>query len=221
MKLTKTIVALLVAWLTVPALAQAEETLKYRWHLGGFFGTLARVFLPGSGNGELSTRQLEAGNLEVELDITAPDAKGEFWRYGAEIDAADGRTLRAWSSYQFRGRGDENRSEFDEEAVIDIVSGITLLRRERPQETRLLRIWNDGKIYPISIIPRDRVTRKVNGKRVVARHYAIRARRVPNERLWKGRLDIYLAEDAAATPIEISLERRMARVRLLLDGAGD
>ncbi len=221
MRCMKTTAALLIAWLAAPALAQADETLKYRWHLGGFFGTLARVFLPGSGDGELITRQLEAGNLEVELDITAPAAQGDFWRYGAEIDRADGRTLRAWSSYRFRGRSDENMSELDEEAVIDIVSGITLLRRERPQEVRPLRIWNDGKIYPVAIIPRDRVIRTVNGEKVVARHYAIRARRVPNERLWKGRLDIYLADDEAATPIEIRLERRMARVRLLIDGVGD
>lgn len=211
---------LLFVLLASPLAAQESETLRYRWRLGGFFGTLARVFLPGHGDGALVTHSPAEGNLEVQLDITAPAAQGDFWRYGAEIDAGDGRTLKAWSAYEYRGRSDEKISEFDEEAVIDIASGITLLRRERPAAPRDLRIWNDGKIYPVTIFPRDRVRRWLGGERVLARHYAVRARRVPGERLWKGKLDIYLAEDEVATPVEISVERRMARVRLLLEEDG-
>ena len=213
--------ALVLALLSVaPASGQESETLRYRWSLGGFFGTLARVFLPGHGDGALVTDRPEEGNLEVRLDITAPAAQGDFWRYGAEIDPGDGRTLRAWSSYEFRGRKDEKLSELDEEAVIDVASGITLLRRDRPTAPRDLRIWNDGKIYPVTIFPRDRERRRLGDEEVMVQHYAIRARRVPGERLWKGKLDIYLADDEVATPVEISVERKMARVRLLLDENG-
>ena len=225
---TRAALLVLTALLAAPLPAQApaaveeaaSETLTYRWSLGGFFGTLARMFFPGQGSGALVTRSPSDGNLEVQLDITAPAAEGEFWRYGAEIDPADGRTLKAWSAYRFRGRSDEKMSELEEEAVIDVASGITLLRRERPTAPRDMRIWNDGKIYPVTIFPRNRVRRSLAGREVMARHYAVRARRVPNERLWKGKLDIYLADDEASTPVEIAVERKMARVRLVLEDCG-
>jgi hypothetical protein len=207
---------LLAALVALPLGAQECETLRYRWSLGGFFGTLARVFLPGHGDGALVTQRPAEGNVEVQLDITAPAAQGDFWRYGAEIDPANGRTLKAWSAYEYRGRKNEKLSELDEEAVIDIASGITLLRRERPTAPRDLRIWNDGKIYPVTIFPRRRVKRRLGDEQVMARHYAVRARRVTGERVWKGKLDIYLADDEVATPVAIAVERKMARVRLLL-----
>jgi hypothetical protein len=97
-----------------------------------------------------------------------------------------------------------------------MASGILLLRRDPPSAPRNMRIWNDGKIYPVVILPRGTVKRSVGGRKVRVRHFAIRARRVPNQRLWKGRMDIFLADDEAATPVEISVERRMARVRLTL-----
>lgn len=209
----------LVTLASAPAAAHERETLRYRWSLGGFFGTLARVFLPGQGDGALVTGRNAAQRVEVELDITSPDGaeEGEFWRYGAEIDPPTGRTLRAWSSYRFRGDSASEETDLEDAAVIDVASGIVLLRRDPPTAARSLHIWNDGKVYPVVILPRGPVQRSIDGRLVVARHYAIRPRRVPNERLWKGSLDIYLLDDARSTPVEISLERRMARVRLVLE----
>ncbi len=208
---------LLCVVLASAAGAEESETLRYRWNLGGFFGSVLRLFLPGRGDGTLVTRSDGSGTIEVELDITAPAAKqGEYWHYGARINAADGRTLRAWSAYEFRGKKGSKESDFDDEAVIDVASGILLLRRDPPTAPRNMKIWNDGKIYPVVILPRGLVKRTVGGRKVAVRHFAIRARRVPNEPLWKGRMDIFLAEDEAATPVEISVERRMARVRLTL-----
>ena len=209
--------ALLCLALAAPVIAQETETLHYRWKLGGFFGTLARVLFPGSGDGALTTSSDGSGHTQVELDITAPQAEGEYWRYGSEIDNANGRTLRAWSAYEFRGREESKESELDEAAVIDVASGILLLRRDPPTSPRNLRIWNDGKIYPVVIQPRGPAKRRIEGREVMTRHYAIRARRVPDERLWKGRLDIFLANDERSTPVEISVERRMMRVRLQLE----
>ncbi len=216
---TAAIVSLaLAASLAAPVRADESEVLRYSWKLGGFVGTFARLFLPGRGEGTLTTRQAPSGELQVELDITASSAEeGEYWRYGSAIDPADQRTLRAWSSYRFRGEEKSERSELGEEEVIDTASGIILLRRERPTQDRKLRIWNDGKLYPVVIQPRGTVQRTVNGRPYLASHYAIRARKVPGERLWKGKLDLYLANDDRATPIEIALERRMATVRLEIE----
>ena len=208
---------LVALFLVAPTGAVESESLRYRWNLGGFFGTFARMFLPGHGEGELSTTTGDSGLIEVQLDITAPTEKGQFWRYGSETNPADGRTVRAWSAYRFRGKSDSKESQFDEETVIDIASGILLLRQDPPTQPRDLRIWNDGKVYPVVIQPRGPVSRRVENRLMTVRHYAIRARRVPNERVWKGKLDIFLANDEAATPVEISVERSMARVRLLID----
>jgi hypothetical protein len=207
------------ALLAAPATAAGTERLDYRWSLGGFFGTLARVFFPGHGEGTLTTRTDDGHNTQVELDITSPEGaeEGEFWRYGSEIDPTTGRTLRAWSSYRFRGDSSREESDLAEVAVIDVASGILLLRRSPPSEPLELRIWNDGKVYPVVILPRGQVQRAFAGRTHIARHFAIRPRRVPNERLWKGSMDIYLLNDEASTPVEISLERRMARVRLMLE----
>jgi hypothetical protein len=71
------------------------------------------------------------------------------------------------------------------------------------------------------VLPLGKVSRKVAGEWVDVRHYSIRARDVPNEREWKGRFDIFLADDEASTPVEIMVERRMARVRLVLEGSED
>ena len=207
--------------LAVPAAAAEPETLHYRWKLGGFFGAMARMFLPGHGEGTFTTLDATNGTTEVELNITAPTAAGQFWRYGSEIDPTDGRTLRAWSSYRFRGRDESKESDLGERAVIDIASGILLLRRNPPSAPLNLKIWNDGKVYPVVIQPRGRVRRRIDGSSETVRHYAIRARRVPDERLWKGKLDIYLADDEASTPVEIAVERTMARVRLVIERTDD
>jgi hypothetical protein len=213
--------ALVGAFLAGSAGATEVETLHYRWSLGGFFGTMARLFLPGQGDGTLTTSHMAGGPIEVELDITAPEAAGEFWRYGAEIDPAHGRTLRAWSSYRFRDRTDAKESVLDEEEMIDIASGIMLLRRDPPEAPRDLKIWNDGKVYPVVVVPYGTVRRKVRGEWMDVRHYSIRARQVPDERVWKGRFDLFLADDGESTPVEILVERRMARVRLLLEDSED
>lgn len=206
-----------MALLAPAAGAHETEILRYSWNLGGFLGTFARIFIPGRGDGALVTRSAPSGNLEVELDITAPAAKGEYWRYGAEIDPKDGTTLRAWNAYRFRGEDKQESSDLGDKEVIDIASGILLLRREQPRRPLNLRIWNDGKQYPVVVLPRGRTWRRVGGQRIATDHYAIRARRVPGERLWKGKLDIYLADDDTATPVEIVLERRAAKVKLELE----
>jgi hypothetical protein len=212
---------LLLAALTAPGAAAGgsprDETLRYRWRLDGLLGAIAGLFVPSGGDGELTLNRLPGGNLRSELTITAPaDAGGDYFRYGAEWEPASGRTVRAWSSQLWRGEHKSKRSEIDDAGIIDVATAIHGLRRDPPTGPRSLEIWSDGKLYPVVVLPRGVEEREVDGQRVRARHFAVRPVEVPGRRLWKGEMDLWLAEDAAATPVEIVVARSSARVRLLL-----
>ncbi len=199
------------------ARSEGEEVLRYRWDLGGFLGSIASLFIPGQGEGTLTTGPDADGHLRSELHITSPKSrKGEFWRYGAEIEPGGARTLRVWSAYLFRGRAKEKSAELDGDGVIDVASGIYLLRQTPPAASRRMRIWSDGKIYPVAVEPVGREARRIGSREIAVRHYAVRGVQEEGARFWKGKLDLFLAEDAAATPVEIRLARSGSRVRLLL-----
>jgi hypothetical protein len=80
-----------------------------------------------------------------------------------------------------------------------------------------MEIWSDGKVYPVVVIPLGVETRKLRGgKKVDVRHYSIRGIDVPGRRKWKGKLDLWLARDEAATPVEIVISRNLADVHMEL-----
>jgi hypothetical protein len=92
-----------------------------------------------------------------ELLVTSTKSdRGDYFRYGSEWESASGRTLRAWSDLLWRGEQKSKRSEVDQAGVIDIVSGIQLLRRDPPAAARRLEIWSDGRLYPVVVLPRGR-----------------------------------------------------------------
>ena len=65
------------------------EAFDYRWTLGGFKGVMARLFIPGQGEGRLTTASSADDQLITELRISSSEGRhDEFWLYGAEIDAA-------------------------------------------------------------------------------------------------------------------------------------
>jgi hypothetical protein len=197
--------------------AQADERLHYRWSLDGFIGLIASLFMPTDGDGILSFEEIAPGIARGVLEVTSPESKsGEFFRYGAEWQRSDGRTLRAWSDSFWRGEKKSKKSEVGDAGVIDIVSGIDLLRRHPPVSQQRLEIWSDGKRYPVIVLPRGPANKHVAGRDVATRHLSIRGVAVPDRNLWKGELDLWLAEDAAATPVEILVSRSGARVRLTL-----
>ncbi len=210
--------------LGAPALAAGEgdgERLLYRWRLLGFFGAISSLFVPASGEGELSSRRQPDGHLVYELLITSRASEtADFFRYGAELDPASGRTLRAWSSQLWRGKRKEKASPIEAAGVVDVASAIALLRRERPEAAQQLEIWSDGRLYPIAVRPEGREIRTVLGRKIPARRYAVRPVELPGRRVWKGELDLWLAEDAVATPVEILVARPPARVRLEIVGFG-
>jgi hypothetical protein len=184
-----------------PATARAvteDETLLYRWRLDGFLGSVAAIFVPGGGEGELTLRHLPGGRVRSELTITAPE-RSDFFRYGAEWEPASGTTVRAWSSQLWRGEPKSKQAEVGQTGVIDIATAVHALRRD-----------------PVLVYPRGPERRRIGSETIATHHYAVRAVEVPGRRLWKGELDLWLADDPFATPVEILVSRSSARVRLEL-----
>jgi hypothetical protein len=199
------------------AAVPTEETLEYRWSLAGLFGRLVRLVLPGSGEGRLTTSPAENGRLAIELVVTSrAGAQGDYWRYAAVIEPATGRTLRAESAYRYGEKHKERRADLDENEVIDVASGIHLVRSQRPSSPVALSIWSDGKIYPVVVEPRGWKTISLPAGRRRTQLFAIRPRNVPGQRPWSGRIDLYLEEGEQARPMAIVVDRRWASVELEL-----
>lgn len=230
----------LAAWLTVSAVPslyasepapqpasptrQGDEVLHYDWKLRGALSALAGLFLPSRGSGTLTTDGVEAGRIVTELRIESPaGSEGEFWEYGAEIEPTAGETERVWSSYRWRGE-ESSKQETLDDGIVDVVSGIWTLRQTPPESPQRMEIWSDGKLYPVLVLPGESKLQSVCGETRTVRHVKVQGVRQPDRRYWKGSLELWLADDAAATPTRIVLDRGWARVRLdlrarLLDGS--
>ncbi|HWN45307.1 MAG TPA: DUF3108 domain-containing protein [Thermoanaerobaculia bacterium] len=219
---TKMLPALFLAILLFPSLGgsvegpPANEEFRYRWQLRNFMGAVAGLFLPRQGEGSLTFKRTN-GHLKSELTITSPQSKQEgYFRYGSEVDVLTLQPIRAWSAYSWRGESKSKNEAVDEEGVLDVAAGIYAIRNDPPTKSRRMQIWSDGKIYPVVVIPLGIETRQLPHGKVKARHYSIRGVNVPGERKWKGKLDLWLATDEAATPVEILISRNMADVRMEL-----
>jgi hypothetical protein len=197
------------------------ERLAYRWRLQGAAGALAGLFFPRRGEGMLREGVLPDGKHRSDLLITSQDSgKGEFWSYGAEFDPATSNTHRAWSSYVFRGKRQAKSQNIDEHGITDITAGIHRLRRERPRTAIRQRIWSDGKVYNVNVTPlgSENLVLLKGSARPLTDRYAIEGIAAPGERLWKGRIELWLARDERATPLQILIERGWASVLLQLEG---
>jgi hypothetical protein len=193
----------------------AAESLRYSWSLRGFMGRLAGVFLPHQGKGELRSHANNGGRI-TELEITSPDsARGEYFLYGGET-RADGTTALAWSAYRWRGEAKSKRENVEDGDVVDVASGIHLIRERKPTQPMRMRIWSDGHVYPVMVERVGTELRKVPAGTFNATHYRVRGIRQGSQRYWKGGLELWLAQDEAATPVSIQVERGFANVRLEL-----
>jgi hypothetical protein len=215
------LVLALAGTLALPAAGWAaptgDESFHYRWSLRNFVGVIAGLFLPRQGDGELTSKMQANGHLTSELTITSNGHDGEYWRYGAEIDPEHLQPIRAWSSYVWRGKTKSKNSDIDQHGVLDIVSGIYSIRRNPPAKSRRLSIWSDGDLYDVVVIPKGNERRNLgDGSSVDTRHYAIRGVDLPGKDEWKGKIDLWLAMDDAATPVVIQISRALADVRLEL-----
>ena len=214
--------AILASSLLAAGRLGADETLLYSWRLDGLLGAVAGLFLPNDGEGMLTLVPLPGGNLRSELVITAQEERsGDFFRYGAEWEPGSGKTVRAWSSQRWRGETKSKQAEIDRAGVVDVATAVQALRRDPPREPRQLEIWSDGKLYPVMVTPGEPERRRVGGREIAVRRFAVRPLQLPERRLWKGRLDLWLSDDEASTPVEILVVRSSARVRLELVGRRD
>lgn len=195
--------------------AGASEELRYEWQISG----LARLILPGSGSGVLSTSQ-DGDGVRTELVITTESTE-DFYRYGSHLDHASGELRSAWSSYRLGKRAKSRDQEVTRTGVVDVASGILLLRADQPKKSRNLTIWSDGRLYPVVVENLGLVSVELASGPVQAHHYTIRARKgLAGEREWKGSLDLWLGLDEAATPVKIEVARSFSRVELrLLDAS--
>jgi hypothetical protein len=201
--------------LLIAAAPASAEQLAYRWSLRGFVGRMAGLVLPDEGRGELRTRQAGSGYV-TELEITSPQSgKGEFFLYGSET-RADGSTAEAWSAYRWRDKEKDKREQVDTLDVVDVAAGIRLIRDRQPQSSLRMRIWSDGRIYPVVVQRVATENVKVPAGAFRADHYRVRGLRISGERFWKGGLDLWLAQDEERTPVAIQVERGFANVRLEL-----
>lgn len=218
-----TILAIVVAVAAAPPAEAAgpgeREQFVYRWELTKLASLVGGILLPGEGKGTLTSTPVGGGRIETELLITSEKSRdGEFWRYGAEIDPRLGRAVEAWSSYLFRGKKKSKREPIADEGVLDIASAIYQIRKSPPSQPRTLRIWSEGKIYPVRVVPRGDETRTLPGdRRVATRRYSVEPLQVAGMREWKGSMELWIAKDEAATPVEILVQRPFAGVQLQLD----
>lgn len=217
------LLAALACLLVFPSGASSQEQLQneefqYHWQLRNFVGHLAGLFLPNQGEGSLTFKTDRSGHLRSELTITSSASRqGEYFRYGSEIDTRTLQPIRAWSSYSWRGETKSKSSPIEQEGVLDVASGIYAIRQDPPEKPRRMEIWSDGKIYPVVVIPLGTESRKLRGgKTIDVRRYSIRGIQIPNRRKWKGKLDLWLARDEGATPVEIQISRNLADVHMEL-----
>lgn len=192
-----------------------NEEFRYRWQLRNLLGFVAGLFLPNEGEGSLTFHRTN-GHLKSELTITSPQAENGYFRYGSEIDVRTLQPIRAWSSYSWRGESKSKDEPVVEKGVLDVAAGIYAIRSDPPDKPRRMMIWSDGKIYPVVVIPLGIESRNLPQGKVRTRHYSIRGVEVPGQRRWKGKLDLWLATDGAATPVEILISRNLADVRMEL-----
>jgi Protein of unknown function (DUF3108) len=222
-KLRRVGVVSALVWLLflVPIPSRGEqgtsEDFHYHWRLRNVVGAVLGLFFPREGDGQLAFKLQKDGHLQGELLITSPESReGEYWRYGSEIDTRTLQPIRVWSSYLWRGRSKTHSDEVDQKGVLDISCAIYTIRHEPPSRPTDLEIWSDGKIYPVRVLPLGEENRQVSNRWIGTRHYAIRGRDLPDRRKWTAKVDLWLAKDSAATPVEIQISRSLADVRLEL-----
>jgi hypothetical protein len=77
-----------------------------------------------------------------------------------------------------------------------------------------MEIWSDGKTYPVVVLPLGDEMRRIAGRSIATRRLSVRGVEQPDRRFFKGKLDLWLARDERATPVEILIDRRGVGVHL-------
>ena len=195
-----------------------DEVLVYSWRIEGIKGLILRLIAPGHGEGSLTTVLEKDGIYATELHMSAESRRdGDFWRYGSTFDPAAGRSLSAWTAQLIGDKRKAREADLTDDDLIDLASGILLVRRDPPTAPRRMRIWSNGNLYPVVVEPRGEERTVFRGRLTTVRIYAISGYEVPGEREWRGGIEFHLADDASATPVEMVVLNKGVRARLRLD----
>ena len=190
------------------------ELIRMRWHLGGFIGSIAGLFLPSNGDVLLTFVPGPDERIQVQLLITAPSREDDYYLYGAEIDEESGATTTVWSAYAYKKKYEAYEQELDDANTIDFASGLYNMRWNAPSEPLRQSIWVDGDLHPVDVRPLKPETRKISGVKLDVQGYELRGSVVDGEREFKERVYIYFARDDRSTPVEIVAKRAGVRIRV-------
>ena len=203
----------------MPSLPQSDpvaaevEAFPFRWKLGGFLGALAGLFVPRSGDALLSFTPTGDERIAIEMRITSPGRDGEYFRYAAEVDVASGSTTAVHSESRFRDKTRNRDQSFSDGDVIDFASVFYRLRWHPPREPAELRIWSDGKIYPVTVGPLGTERLRVGDDEIDVRGYSVRPIVVKGEAKFNEAFSVYFALDERSQPVAIDGKRGWIKVR--------
>lgn len=205
-----------------PVRSPRSEELHYRWRLEGVSGLLSRLFglLPTTGDALMALRVESDDRLAVAFTATSDKAaEDEYWRYETAVDSGAWHSLSVRETLHY-GKKDKSKSfELEEYGVLDVLSGLQLMRYSPPAETERRMIWSGGKVYPVTIAMAGFERRELEGRDVTVRHLSIRGVREPGQRYWKSRAEIWITDDNRALPVELLYHQALGRLRLTLVGA--
>ena len=187
-----------------------EQALHYDWSLTGIVGFLARAFVPGHGEGVLHNRLDDEGHLMTELVVTSRNTEGDYWRYGSVSDLRTDSLLRAWTSYRFCGKEKRKEKEPAERGVVEASSLIYRISKDPPKTEEVIRIWWDGDIHPVRVVPLgvDRLTTEDGS--VDALLFEVRGEPNDGKKL-PGRMRLWL-DLADNEPLDFTVSRSLAKV---------
>lgn len=196
------------------------EVLVYEWRIEGLQGFLARLLglLPTVGEGRLTTARNGDGRLECEFRATSEKAAAdEHWTYRTVVDPRSWQTQRIRESRYWRGKDKVETFELADQGVIDVLSGLHALRWSELDGAERRQIWSDEKVYSVMVVPGEDEVRELGGREVQVRHLAVLPISEPGGRVWKGRGEVWLTDDARAIPVEMLYHHRLGNLRLVLN----
>jgi len=215
------LVALLVA-VTPASTARFEEgaeTLTYRWELEGVSGAIARLLrlLPTQGDGLMKLELAGGGRLSITFLATSEKASSnEFWKYETAVDLESWRSVLVRDSLRY-GKKDRSKTfDLEELDVTDVLSGLHLLRLGPLDEAERRSLWSSGKTYQVLVTPEGKELRTVADQRMTVRKLSIAGVRVPGQKRWKARAEVWLSDDEAALPVELVYHQSLGRLRMTL-----
>lgn len=217
----------LACWTPAPAAAASSiptalgaadeaETLLFEWRLGGFLGTLARLVFPGAGEGQWHS-EVSDGVFASELMITASGHSDEdYWSYGARLPLAGPEPRTVWTAYRYKGKEKRKDLTVEQPDVLDLASGLRLLRTDPPREPRPMAFWWDGSLYGVVFEPGEPERMEIDGREIEVIRYRVRGEDVPGQRPWHGQFVVWILPGERRLPVEIVFKKNHSNVRLKL-----